>query len=56
LVEQILKTKKDVDITTLEQEKNYIERKISSLETSIDEHIYRLYDLSMDEIKIIEAK
>ena len=56
LVEQILNAKKEIETAKTEKDKSYIERKISSLDTAIDEQIYKLYDLSTDEIKIVEAK
>ena len=56
LVEKILDAKREIETAKTEKDKTYIERKISSFDTAIDEEIYKLYDLSNEEIKIVEEK
>ena len=56
LVEQMLEAKKQLQITKTDKDKTYYERKCSSLDTAIDAEVYKLYDLSEEEIAIIENK
>ena len=56
LVEQMLETKKEIKSAKTDKDKTYSERKCSSLDTAIDNEVYKLYDLKEEEIKIIEGK
>lgn len=56
LVEQMLEAKKEIKSAKTEKDKTYSERKCSSLDTAIDNEVYKLYDLTEEEIKIVEGK
>jgi len=44
--------KKEIKVAKTAQDKAYYERKCSSLDNAIDAEVYKLYDLSEEEIKI----
>lgn len=54
-VEQLLKLNKDLQLLTLETKKEQIKQKIEYNEDKINELIYHLYDLTKDEIELIES-
>ena len=54
-VDQLLQLNKDLQAETLESKKEQIKRKIDHYEDKINELVYKLYDLTEKEIKIIEA-
>jgi len=56
LVEQMLQATKEVNSTKTDKDKTYSERKCSSLDTAINTEVYKLYDLSEEEIKIVEGE
>jgi hypothetical protein len=56
LVEQMLESKKRLAEAKTDKDKNYYERKCSSLDIAIDAEVYKLYNLSEEEIAIIENK
>ena len=51
-VNQILQSKKDYIFTKSETDRKLYEQKINILDKKIDELVYKLYDISVDEIKI----
>ena len=53
--EKVFEVKREIMISKTEKDKTYSERKYSSIDSAIDEEIYKLYNLSIDEIKIIES-
>ena len=53
-VEQLLQLNKDLQTTTLETHKQQIKNKIDYHEDKINQLVYQLYNLTEDEIKIIE--
>jgi hypothetical protein len=53
-VDQLLKLNKDLQAETLESKREQIKRKIDHFEDKINELVYKLYDLTEEEIKIIE--
>ncbi len=54
-VSQIITAKKQLQQAKTESDKNYLQRKCDTLEKQIDELVYKLYDLTEDEIKIVEG-
>ena len=54
-VEQLLQLKKDLTIATLETKKEQIKSKIEYNEDKINSLVYQLYDLTKDEIELIES-
>jgi adenine-specific DNA-methyltransferase len=54
LVEQMLQSKQQLQTEKIEKNKNYLEQKCTNLDKQIDNLVYELYDLTEDEIKIIE--
>ena len=56
LVTQLLKLNEEKSTTKLPSQLSQIEGKISYCETRINEIVYQLYELTDDEIKIIEGK
>ena len=54
-VDQLLKLNKDLQAETLESKKEQIKRKIDHFEDKINELVYKLYDLTEEEIKIVEG-
>lgn len=55
-VEQLLQLNKDLQLATLETNKDQIKSKIEYKEDKIDTLVYQLYNLTEDEIKIIENR
>ena len=56
LVEQLLKLNADKQNTTLPNQLEMIENRIEYAESKINELVYQLYELTEEEIKIIEGK
>ncbi|HNK90497.1 MAG TPA: hypothetical protein PKN63_08045, partial [Chitinophagales bacterium] len=56
LVEQILQLNKEKQTATLSHQKEQLHHRIEYAEDKINQIIYALYDLTADEIKIIEDK
>lgn len=55
LVEKMLEAKKSLVNAQTDKDKTFFERYCDSLDKQIDALIYDLYELSADEIKIIES-
>jgi len=55
LVTRIQKLKKESIFQNIEKNKNLIEREIDSIDRQIDSLVYELYDLTPEEIKIVEG-
>ena len=55
LVDQMLTAKKQLHQAKTESDKDYLERKCSTLDKQIDELVYQLYGLTEEEIKIVEG-
>jgi len=55
LVEQMLSLYKQLHESKLPQQQTIIQRQIESTDSQIDQLVYKLYDLTEEEIKIIEA-
>ena len=53
-VDQLLQLNKDLQAETLESKKEQIKRKIDHYEDKINELVYKLYDLTEEEIRVIE--
>ena len=56
LVEQMLNLNKKLNNAKLPQEKNLLQRQIETTDKQIDQLVYELYDLTDDEIKIVESE
>lgn len=56
LVEQILQLNKEKQTATLSSQKEQLQHRIEYAEDKINQIIYAIYDLTADEIKIIEEK
>ena len=54
LVNQMLEAKKQLQQTKTDGDKNYLNRKCERLDKEIDQLVYKLYDLTEEEIKIVE--
>lgn len=54
LVTQMLEAKKQLAAAQTEGDKNFLENKCASLDRQIDNLVYKLYDLTDEEIKIVE--
>lgn len=54
-VEQILQLNKDLQATTLETKKEQLKNKIDYCEDKINQLVYQLYNLTPEEIKIVEG-
>lgn len=54
LVETMLKLNKDIDTARTPQGKELIQRQIDATDKQIDKLVYELYDLTEEEIKIVE--
>jgi len=46
--------KKQLQQAKTESDKNYLNRKCETLDKQIDELVYKLYDLTEEEIKIVD--
>ena len=55
LVDQMLESKKKLHESKTESEKEYLENKCNSLDRQIDTLVYELYNLTDDEIEIVEG-
>ncbi len=55
LVENIIKTNKDIILAKSELDKNSLEKQINFLDKRIDDLIYKLYNLTDEEIKLIKS-
>jgi hypothetical protein len=55
LVDQILSAKKQLQQAKTESDKNYLQRKCERLDKEIDHLVYELYDLTEEEIRIVEG-
>jgi uncharacterized protein YbcI len=56
LVTQMLESKKQLYSVRTDKDKSYYERKCNRLDKQIDAEVYKLYDLTEEEIKIVEGK
>jgi hypothetical protein len=56
LVEQMLEAKKHLQTARTDKDKNYYQDRCNSLDRQIDKLVYELYDLTVEEIKIVEGK
>ena len=54
LVNQMLAAKRQLQQAKTEGDKNYLERKCERLDKEIDQLVYKLYNLTKEEIKIVE--
>jgi TaqI-like C-terminal specificity domain len=54
LVEQILELKQKLDSAKTAQDKTHLQRRIDATDKEIDQLVYVLYDLTEEEIKIVE--
>lgn len=54
LVEQILDLNKKLDSEKTAQDKTHLQRRIDTTDREIDQLVYKLYDLTEEEIKIVE--
>ena len=54
LVDQMLVAKKQLQQAKTEGDKNYLNRKCERLDKEIDQLVYKLYNLTAEEIKIVE--
>ena len=54
LVEQMLKTKAQVSTAKTESERTYLEDKCAGLDRQIDQLTYELYDLTPEEVALVE--
>jgi len=55
LVDQMLKLNKDLQAATLPQQIEQLKSRIAYTDKKIDQLVYRLYDLTDDEIRIVES-
>jgi hypothetical protein len=55
LVDQMLNLNKKLNNAKLPQEKNLLQRQIETTDKQIDQLVYKLYDLTNEEIKIVES-
>lgn len=55
LFDQMLQTQKDYRAAKSDADKNLYEQKIALLDKKIDELVYQLYDLTDEEIRVVEA-
>ncbi|MGQ0541392.1 MAG: hypothetical protein ACT4O9_06025 [Blastocatellia bacterium] len=53
-VEQTMEAKPKLAATERERERDFWQGKCDTLERTIDEAVYKLYDLTPDEIKLVE--
>ena len=56
LVDQMLNLNKKLNSAKLPQEKNLLKRQIEAADKQIDQLVYELYDLTEEEIKIVESE
>ena len=55
LVDQMLEAKKQLAASSTERDKTFYESKCASLDRQIDNLVYELYDLTPEEIAIVEG-
>lgn len=55
LVNQMLDAKQQLTVAQTERDKTFYENKCASLDRQIDNLVYELYDLTPDEIAIVEG-
>jgi adenine-specific DNA-methyltransferase len=55
LVEQMLEAKQQLASATMDRDRLYQERKVAALDAQIDRLVYELYELTPDEIALVEA-
>ena len=55
-VEQMLESKKKVAEARTDRDKNYYERRCNNIDMQIDKLVYELYELTEEEIAIIEKQ
>jgi hypothetical protein len=56
LVDQMLNLNKKLNNAKLPQEKNLLQRQIETTDKQIDQLVYKLYDLTDEEITIVESE
>jgi hypothetical protein len=56
LVEQMLETKKQLASAQTERDRTFYESKCATLDRQIDSLVYELYDLTPEEIAIVEGE
>jgi hypothetical protein len=56
LVNQMLNLNKKTSEAALPQDRNMLHRQIEATDRQIDRLVYKLYDLTEEEIKIVEAE
>lgn len=56
LVDQMLVAKKQQQTAVTERDKSYLDEKCKNIDNQINQLVYELYDLTEDEIKIVEGK
>jgi hypothetical protein len=56
LVNQMLQLKPKISVAKTEKEKDFFEHQCESIDNQIDKLVYQLYDLTKEEIEIIERK
>jgi hypothetical protein len=52
----MLEAKKQLQKAKTDRDKTYYERKCDALDKQIDSEVYKLYNLTEEEIKIVEGK
>lgn len=55
LVNQMLQLKPKIALAKTEKEKDFLENQCQSIDNQIDELVYKLYDLTPDEIEIVKS-
>ena len=55
LVEQMLSLNKQLSAAKTDHEKTFVQRQIDATDTQIDRLVYELYELSAEEIRIVEG-
>ena len=55
LVDQMMELQKKLFSASVPQVKNALQRQVESTDKQIDQLVYRLYDLTDDQIKIVES-
>ena len=55
LVERMLELNKKLDGAQTARDKTHLQRRIDATDQEIDQLVYELYDLTPEEIKIVEA-
>ena len=55
LVEQMLKLHEQLSMARMANDKNFLQRQITTTDKQIDQLVYKLYELTEDEIQIVEG-